>query len=208
MALIISEYNSKDSKPSTSKLLNTFSFLGIQGVLVLLGLTLLHYFNIPAEKIQFSMNPSLFLQTLLFLVPMVLLAFLLTSLPALKIDFIRDIFNRIIDSPFGIFIEKASLWAFVFVSAFAGIGEEILFRGILQNYIGIIAAALIFGAFHFVSFAFFLLASVVGAYLGGVFIWTGHNMIPPILIHSIYDFIVLILMQKLARNHFIERELG
>jgi membrane protease YdiL (CAAX protease family) len=84
------------------------------------------------------------------------------------------------------------------VSLAAGIGEEILFRGFLQGWLetilgphgGLIAASLLFGAAHPITPGYAAIATLMGAYLGALWLATG-NLLVPIVTHAVYDLIVL-----------------
>ena len=92
----------------------------------------------------------------------------------------------------------------IFISLFAGIGEELFFRGILQRlliratknpWIGIIITAFLFSFFHFQFFGFvprFLLGIVLGAIY-----WYSGSLLTAMLAHFFYDgfFIVLAYFQ-------------
>lgn len=89
------------------------------------------------------------------------------------------------------------------VSAVAGIGEEMLFRGLLQggiaqwigppsgDWIGLAAGAIVFGLAHPISRAYVVVAGLIGAYLGWVWLVSG-NLLVPIVTHAMYDFVVLV----------------
>jgi membrane protease YdiL (CAAX protease family) len=91
------------------------------------------------------------------------------------------------------------------ISLVAGIGEEMLFRGLLQTYLcdqldvwlGVILASLAFGLVHPFSTVYVVLAAVVGIYLGWLFIWTD-NLLVVILIHGLYDFGALVYFARTA----------
>lgn len=88
--------------------------------------------------------------------------------------------------------------AVVLVSALAGIGEELLFRGVIQAGLvawltpasGIVIASLLFGLAHAVSFSYLVLATLMGLYLGLLYHWTG-NLLVPILVHALYDWVAI-----------------
>jgi membrane protease YdiL (CAAX protease family) len=85
------------------------------------------------------------------------------------------------------------------ISLLAGVGEEMLFRGLMQDvfvewmplWLAVGAAALLFGLLHAVTPAYTILAGLMGAYLGGVYLWTG-NLLAPMVAHGLYDFVVLL----------------
>jgi uncharacterized protein len=74
----------------------------------------------------------------------------------------------------------------IYLSCLAGLSEELLFRGLLQPLLGITIASILFGAMHFITFGYALLAAVIGFYLGFLFDYTG-NILIPILVHAIYN---------------------
>ena len=93
------------------------------------------------------------------------------------------------------------------ISILAGLGEEMLFRGVLQAalagwlegtvgvLVGLAAASVLFGFAHAITPAYFVLAMLIGAYLGGLWLWTG-NLLAPIVAHAGYDFIALWYLAK------------
>jgi uncharacterized protein len=89
------------------------------------------------------------------------------------------------------------------ISVLAGLGEEMLFRGVLQGYfrqwanpwVALALASILFGLMHFITFTYAVLATVMGVYLGLVWEWTG-NLLPPVLMHALYDFLVLLYLLR------------
>lgn len=87
------------------------------------------------------------------------------------------------------------------VSLAAGIGEEMLFRGVVQGLLmgtlgrglGLAASAVIFGLMHPVTRAYAIVAGIFGAYLGGLWLATG-NLLVPMAAHSVYDFVALLVL--------------
>jgi uncharacterized protein len=105
-------------------------------------------------------------------------------------------------------------WAdLALVSLAAGVGEEMLFRGIIQDGLArwfgpiasLIAVSVLFGLLHPVSFAYILLAGVLGVYLGACWLVTG-NLLSVIIAHALYDFIALLVLLDEARNRDEESE--
>jgi membrane protease YdiL (CAAX protease family) len=84
------------------------------------------------------------------------------------------------------------------IAVLAGVGEELLFRGVIQTgigqlttpAIGLVAGSLIFGALHAVSKLYFVLATLIGLYLGWLLL-EFQDLTVPIVAHSLYDFIAL-----------------
>lgn len=82
----------------------------------------------------------------------------------------------------------------VAVCGLAGVGEELLFRGVLQAWLAgltgtvsaVVLAAVVFGAVHYLSRAYFVMATLIGVYLGALYELSG-NLVVPILVHALYD---------------------
>jgi uncharacterized protein len=91
--------------------------------------------------------------------------------------------------------------AFIVIACFAGIGEELIFRGILQNlflkkfgnhHVAIWLAAAIFSAIHF-QFYGFVPRMLLGAMFGYIYVWTG-NLWLPIIAHIANNGFIVIMM--------------
>lgn len=89
----------------------------------------------------------------------------------------------------------------LFVAVFAGIGEELLFRGMLQRILirlfrnpaaGIIITAVIFSAIH-LQFYGFLPRFILGILLGCIY-WYSGSLWPAILAHFIYDAFAVVMI--------------
>lgn len=100
-------------------------------------------------------------------------------------------------------------WADLFIlSAIAGVSEELLFRGVLQPWlesawgmnVGLIGSNLVFGLVHAITPLYTVLAAVVGIYLGLALDYGGErNLLTPIIIHGLYDFLALSAMMRTYR---------
>lgn len=112
------------------------------------------------------------------------------------------------------------------ISALAGVGEEMLFRGVIQpvairwlstwtrmlfegliqlagiqwlgTCAGVAAASIIFGLAHPISKTYVVAAALIGVYLGVILIAT-ENLLAPILVHGLYDFVVLVYLLRTNR---------
>lgn len=96
----------------------------------------------------------------------------------------------------------------VIVALMAGIGEELMFRGVLQKlfigwtkntHAGILIAAFIFSAIHLQFFGFFP-RFALGALLGYMFAWSGSIWVP-IIAHSLNNAIVIILSSSFVNQN-------
>jgi len=90
------------------------------------------------------------------------------------------------------------LWKVVPISLAAGIGEELLFRVFLQQWlagfmsmeIAILFAALVFGLLHFASFSYFALTFALGTLFGITYIET-KSLLMIMTWHAVYDMLVI-----------------
>lgn len=98
---------------------------------------------------------------------------------------------------------KDLLLNLVFIAGFAGFGEELFFRGVLQRifikmfkspWAGIIVTAIIFSAIH-LQFYGFIPRFILGVLLGLIY-WYSGSLWPAILAHFIYDgfFVLLVFL--------------
>jgi len=85
----------------------------------------------------------------------------------------------------------ARLHDLVLISILAGIAEESLFRGVLQQKLGITAASVIFGIAHAVTPAYAIVATAMGFYLGMMMKVTS-SIVVPVQAHIAYDFMALV----------------
>jgi len=93
------------------------------------------------------------------------------------------------------------------VALSAGIGEEMLFRGLLQHglaswlappwgiWLALAIASAAFGCAHMLSATYAILAALIGLYLGLLLIWTG-SLLAPAVAHGLYDFIALLYLVR------------
>lgn len=98
------------------------------------------------------------------------------------------------------------------ISAAAGFGEELLFRGLIQAglqtwfdhpwgwALALVVASVVFGICHWLDATYAVLATGVGIYLGGLFLFVG-DLAAPIVTHGLYDFFaILYLTRRLPRR--------
>jgi membrane protease YdiL (CAAX protease family) len=89
------------------------------------------------------------------------------------------------------------------LSLAAGVGEEMLFRGVIQGALartlgrtaGIAIAAALFGLLHPVSATYIVVAGLLGAYLGLIWLLSG-NLLAVIVAHTLYDFVALLVLMS------------
>ena len=139
--------------------------------------------------------------------PLMLLLLLCVRLPTRPFSDIAEIIDRLLVPMF----RNVGLLNLALISILAGLGEELLFRGLLQQgladwiggpaglWIGLAAASIIFGLLHAVTPTYALLATLMGIYLGWLWLQT-ENLLVPITAHAVYDFLALAYMVKIRRR--------
>jgi len=101
------------------------------------------------------------------------------------------------------------------ISVLAGLGEEYLFRGVIQHglsaYLGtpaaIICTSILFGLCHFISPTYAIAATAIGVYFGIEFIMC-KSLIAPILSHALYDFAMLLYFLRFTKPAIYETSSG
>jgi membrane protease YdiL (CAAX protease family) len=93
------------------------------------------------------------------------------------------------------------------ISLMAGIGEEMLFRGLIQAgladwlgpplgpWIALVLASIVFGFGHMISAAYAVVAMVIGVYLGWLLLAT-ESIVTPAIAHGLYDFCALLYLVR------------
>ncbi|GAB4419527.1 MAG: hypothetical protein Kow002_07230 [Anaerolineales bacterium] len=93
---------------------------------------------------------------------------------------------------------KSKIIDLLIISIFAGVAEELFFRGWMQTVLadkfglllGIALTSLLFGLAHYLSKEYALYAFVTSLYLGVIFHFTG-NLYILMAAHAAYDFVAL-----------------
>jgi membrane protease YdiL (CAAX protease family) len=112
----------------------------------------------------------------------------------------------LVEERLGPHLTDASAGGLVLLAALAGIGEELLFRGVIQIWLAerlpvllaLAGASVLFGVGHWLSWSYAVLATMIGAYLGVVFLLSG-NLLAPIVAHAAYDVVALFVLARRAR---------
>jgi membrane protease YdiL (CAAX protease family) len=144
------------------------------------------------DAIDYRLSPSILLAasglTLLFAAVNFGLFYLgrrLAVAPAVYSFLEKDIFPL---------VREATLGELLLGAAMAGFSEELLFRGLLQPLVGLVAASLVFGLLHGPSRGLWplaLWAAGAGAFLGVLQI-EAENLMLPTLVHAFYDALALL----------------
>lgn len=138
-------------------------------------------------------------QGLAFVVPLLFFNYLLFGPPSDHLEVLKPCreFRETIVRPLA---AALSLPTAFFVSCLAGFGEELFFRGMLQTEFGIVFASVLFAVLHFgpAIRSYLFIGSIYllfGFYFGWLFRYTG-SLWPPIITHSVYDFVVLCVLRQ------------
>ncbi|GAA4709307.1 CPBP family intramembrane glutamic endopeptidase [Brevibacillus fulvus] len=103
---------------------------------------------------------------------------------------------------------RMSLWSIFLLCLSVGIGEEWLFRGVLQTYIGNGWASLLFALIHVRYLRKPLLAGgvyVTSFAIGSIFEWS-HHLIGPIVAHTTIDFFLALYLRWTVNKREREEE--
>ncbi len=114
--------------------------------------------------------------------------------------------RRVIEEQVVPLFTGCTVWGIATISILAGVGEEALFRGVMQTnlagLLGVVPAllvtSLLFGLVHFVTSTYAVMAGIIGLYLGVISIWSG-NLFAPMVIHALYDFVALMYLARYMR---------
>lgn len=142
---------------------------------------------------------------ILLTLPLLLLFFAMQQLPYKPLQQIRDMLQVTL----GARLNRCHWTDLLILAGIAGFSEEALFRGMLQPWLedttgitaGLIISNIVFALVHAVTPLYALLAMLMGLYLGLSLDYGGErNLLTPIVIHGLYDFIAFIVILRDYRN--------
>lgn len=169
-------------------LMLTFAF---EGALLLLALALGYFVNVPFWQDIGDTNALVI--GLVLAAPVIGGVILLTDKTTRRFRELRRDFEHVVR-----LFENSTILDLLFVSLLAGICEEALFRGFLQNWLltwgegrAVIVTALVFGLAHAISLQYFFFATLISVYLSLTYIYTG-ALVAPVALHAAYDFAMLV----------------
>jgi len=101
------------------------------------------------------------------------------------------------------FANEYSWRVLVILAILAGVGEELLFRGAVQGWLAwhlndglaILAASVLFGLVHYLSFTYFVMATGLGLVLGVAY-WMSDSLMLVMVWHGVYDMIALYSLRR------------
>ena len=146
---------------------------------------------------------------LLLTLPLLLLFFALQELPLEALQRIRALLFETL----GTRLHRCHWTDLLILAAIAGFSEEVLFRGALQPWLentagmtaGLLISNLIFAFVHAVTPLYAVLAMLMGLYLGMSLDYGGErNLLTPIVIHGVYDFIAFVFILRNYRKTLTE----
>lgn len=152
-----------------------------------------------------TLDESALLHGLLLTLPLLLLFFGLQAIPLKALEKIR----RLLLETLGPRLYRCHWTDLLILAAIAGFSEEVLFRGALQPWLentlgmtaGLWVSNAVFALVHAVTPLYALLALLMGLYLGlSLDYGGGRNLLTPIVIHGVYDFIAFLVILRNYRN--------
>lgn len=163
-----------------------------EGSLLLLALMLAQLFDISLTPLTKDVVRDIAIGTAGAVPPFILFSFLISE-RASSIPGIREL-RDVLRGPIRDLFEEATIIDIIGIALLAGFAEECLFRGVLQVRFGIVAASIVFGLAHLITPAYFVIALVMGAYLGLFFQYTG-SLLAVIHLHFLYDLLALVYLR-------------
>jgi len=191
------------NKDSYFDVRTTWTLVGGQSVLVLISIAIAAILGTP----NYGLGPNISFDTTaieigsLLSLPLGIVAVLLDTVeeryPALQ-DVTKATQRSILSLLGSKFKPLTGLVVAVALGLAAGIGEEMLFRGVAQYEIAthlgpvlaVFVSSLIFGALHAVTPLYAGLASVASVYFGMLYL-ASNNLAVPIACHTVYDIVAL-----------------
>lgn len=119
-------------------------------------------------------------------------------------------FKKMISSTVAPMFEGLSIVDVGAISVAAGLGEELLFRGLMQGglqgwfgepygwALALVVASIAFGVCHWLNATYAIIATFIGVCMGGLFLLVD-DLAAPIVAHTIYDFVAILYLTRGAR---------
>jgi hypothetical protein len=190
--------------PTPSTKVVILSAIFFEGGMALVAILLGYLFSFPLGKL-INWNGLDLLWGALATIPLLgLFLFSLTSRWKPLRSIRRTMHRVILES-----MKHCSVLQILMICLLAGFGEELLFRGLIQeglaawiggqagDWIGLFVGAIAFGLLHPISLTYILLVVIVGLYLGALMLYFD-NLLVPIVVHTWYDFVAI---RTLIRLH-------
>lgn len=180
--------------------ISSFAALLFQGGIGVLGLLAILVFAIPVQLASTGVWPSL-IYGIVGAAATYGLLLLLTRVPRLFPENLERQMQGLYN-----FASSYSPAVLVLLSVLAGVGEELLFRGAVQGWLmahtgpvaALLAASVLFGLVHYVSFTYFLVATGLGLIMGTAYLLS-ESLLLVMVWHAIYDMIALFCLLRFPR---------
>jgi len=134
-------------------------------------------------------------------VPLIGFYFVATRVPLPALKRVHELLLSTLGRP----LSECRWHELALLAALAGVCEELLFRGVLQPWMGglglvagWVGANLLFGFAHAVTPTYFVLATAIGFYLSAVQAAAGGDLIAAMLAHGLYDWFAFV---QVAREY-------
>jgi membrane protease YdiL (CAAX protease family) len=119
---------------------------------------------------------------------------------------LQKLMNQVEESLVPVFL-GASSGTLLLISVLAGLGEELLFRGVFQiglaAWVGLpialAATSTLFGLAHLITPTYAVLAGLIGVYFGVLAVATD-SLFAPIVAHAFYDWVALMYLVSPRRR--------
>jgi len=150
--------------------------------------------NIPLSNMKIDLNSFLY---------GILLGLLILFISSIII-FTYDPLKKNIKTINELIISKLNFSDIIIIALLSGFAEELFFRGLLQDKIGIIYSNIIFALLHILNKDFLvysLLTFVAGSILGNIYIYT-NNLFIVIIAHIFNNLLAMILTKKFISKYY------
>jgi membrane protease YdiL (CAAX protease family) len=135
--------------------------------------------------------------------PLLLVFLLLIRCRCRPVTRIRQFFEEVVRPLLG----ACSLFELAVIALLAGLGEETLFRDVLQgafsHWLGpwpaLVLAGALFGLMHPITPLYVVIAALFGVYLGACWLASG-NLLVAIIAHGLYDFLALVYLLRVRQS--------
>jgi membrane protease YdiL (CAAX protease family) len=168
-----------------------------EGAVLAAALIAAEYFDIEFLPLTDNVFRDITIGTAGAVLPFVFFLFLVSE-KASEIPFVESLRKIVLTTVTAMF-SKTRFIDILIISLSAGVAEEFLFRGIIQAKAGILIASLVFGLAHFISPLYFIVAAVMGFYMG-IFFYVYNSLLIPVQIHFIYDLGALVYLRYFMKE--------
>jgi hypothetical protein len=184
---------------STQRRFIVFLAIAVEGGLIVLAVLLGWQLDQrPFDRFRWNIRDALV--GLVAAVPMLLLFFAMLRWPVGPLRRIKTFSEEFIRP----LLAPCTVIDLLGISILAGLGEEMLFRGVVQGYCtvqvgawpAVAIAALLFGLMHAITATYVVLAALFGVYLGWLYLACDSNLLAVAITHALYDFVALLYLLR------------